>query len=86
LLSSADGVDDDASRRARAKARASLPGRKLRLEELPEVELVEGLPGDLIGMVTELTRAAWAMSGEPLPRYTRAQMPGRIIRNNGDGS
>lgn len=76
-------TDDEAARRARA--RADWPGRKLRLDELPELELVKGTPGVLVGMVTELTLAAWAMRGEPLPSYARAQMPGRIIRKYGNG-
>ena len=29
-----------------------------------------------------LTKAAWAMSGKPLPSYSRAEMPGRVIRRD----
>jgi hypothetical protein len=78
-------TDEEAARQARARARAGWPGRKLRLDELPEHEVVVGTPGELMGMVTELTLAAWAMRGEALPSYPRAQMPGRILRKAGDG-
>ena len=29
-----------------------------------------------------LTKAAWAVSGKPLPSYSRAEMPGRVIRRD----
>jgi hypothetical protein len=77
-------VDRDDERRRRAEARASWPGRVVRLEDLPEVEVLEGDPAQLIAMVTELTMRAWALRGEPLPEYTpeytRAEMPGRVFR------
>jgi hypothetical protein len=33
-----------------------------------------------IALVAVLTREQWAFAGLPVPTYTRAEMPGRIIR------
>ena len=33
-----------------------------------------------LAMMWELTLGAWSLTGKPLPDYTRANMPGRIIR------
>lgn len=33
-----------------------------------------------IGVMRELAEAGWALLGAPLPAYTRAEMPGRVIR------
>ena len=74
--------EDRAAKRARAEARARWPGRLARLEELPEVEVVPGTPAERVGMVRELTLAAWAMRGEPLPRYDRHEAPGRLLRGD----
>lgn len=70
----------DDERRQRALARSTWVGRVVRLDELPEVELVGGTPSERIGLVRELTLAAWAMRGATIPTYTRAEMPGRVIR------
>lgn len=75
-----DDDDDDETRARRAAARAGWPGRVGRLEELPEVEVLDGPPGELIAMVRQLTLQAWAMAGKPIPDYDRANMPGRVIR------
>jgi hypothetical protein len=40
---------------------------------------VGGTPAERIAMVATLTRAAWALTGRPVPSYTRATMPVRII-------
>lgn len=73
--------DKDAQARLeRAKARASWPGKRLTLSDVPELELVAGTPAERIGMVRELTLAAWAMSGRAIPTYTREAMPGRVVR------
>jgi hypothetical protein len=37
-------------------------------------------PDERIAMVAILTRSQWELSGEPLPSYTRATMPGKVIR------
>ena len=33
-----------------------------------------------LGMMWELALGAWSLSGQPLPDYARADMPGRVIR------
>ena len=33
-----------------------------------------------ISIMKELAEMAWALKGLPLPTYTRAEMPGRVIR------
>jgi hypothetical protein len=45
---------------------------------------VDAPPGERVAMVYELTLAAWALSGRPMPTYSRAEIPGRLIR--GDSS
>lgn len=78
-------MGDDAEQRAtRARDRAHWPGAVRMLKDLPEVELVEGEPGELMAMVTALTLQAWAMRGESLPDYERQTMPGRMIRGGSD--
>jgi hypothetical protein len=71
---------EDRARAERAKGRAAWPGGLARLEELREVEPIAGSPEELFALVTELTLAAWAMRGVPLPDYPRDRAPGRIIR------
>lgn len=31
-------------------------------------------------VMRELAEAGWALTGKPLPEYTRATMPGRVVR------
>ncbi|MFO7564352.1 MAG: hypothetical protein R6X02_17020 [Enhygromyxa sp.] len=78
--------DDARSARARARARANWPGVLTTLEDQSDAAIVtHGTPGERVAMVWQVTLDAWASSGRPLPEYTRATMPGRIIRG-GDGS
>ena len=72
---------DEELRKQRAAARASWPGRKLSLAD-------EGTTDDLstltvsqrIALVWRLTQDAWAFAGTPIPDYTRAETPIRVIR------
>ncbi len=66
----------------RAAARASWPGLKTTLSAAPGAEDVSATttPEERIAMMWELTRGAWSLSGLPFPDYTRANMPGRMIR------
>ena len=73
-------IDDEQARRGRAATRATWAGRLTRLEDTPESELVAGSPAELFGLVRELTLAAWALRGEPLPDYPRSAIPGRVLR------
>ena len=52
----------------------------MRLDDQAEFELVEAPPDVLVGLVTELTLAAWALQRRPIPDYARADMPGRLVR------
>lgn len=72
-------VDEIAARRA---ARASWPGLKTTLAQAPGAEDLRATttPEQRLGMMWELARGAWAMTGQPLPAYSRADMPGRVIR------
>ena len=65
----------------RRRARAAWPMRRvsLRDEALTDERIPED-PDARVAMVAILTRTQWALSGAELPRYTRAEMPGRLIR------
>jgi hypothetical protein len=54
--------------------RVSLRDEALTDERIPED------PDARVAMVAILTRTQWALSGAELPRYTRAETPGRLIR------
>lgn len=77
--------DDDAARRARAAARANWPIVVTTLQDQTDAAIVRhGTPGERIGMVWQITLDIGASSGRPLPDYTRANMPGRVIRKHED--
>lgn len=78
--------DTDTERAERARARASWAVEVRRLDEMPEVELVEGAPDELIGLVYEFTLGAWAVANKRMPSYTRHEVPGRVIRPSADGT
>jgi hypothetical protein len=71
----------DDSRRARAAARGNWPIRQYRLGQEPNEDLAgTTTAGERMAMVWRLSLDAWVMSGSPLPKYRRDQMPGRVIR------
>jgi hypothetical protein len=71
-------MSDVASRRA---SRAGWPGGLTTLERQTEAAIIlRGSPGERIAMVWRVTLDAWASSGSPMPRYGRADMPGRVVR------
>jgi hypothetical protein len=79
MTAPADGEAD--ARRARALARATWPGERTDLHSQSDAIFVRhGTPGERIGMVWRITLDAWASSGRSMPQYTRATMPGRVIR------
>jgi hypothetical protein len=43
-------------------------------------------PEDALTSIWRLSCEVWAMSGRPWPEYTRATMPGRVIRNRPEPS
>jgi tRNA A37 threonylcarbamoyladenosine synthetase subunit TsaC/SUA5/YrdC len=78
-------VSDESERRARAEARANWPGSLTTLAEQSDAAIVlHGTPGERVAMVWQITLDAWASSGKPLPEYTRANMPGRLVRRGTD--
>lgn len=66
----------------RAAARASWPGLKTALAEAPGAEDLSAstTAEQRLAMMWELTLGAWSLTGLPLPDYTRATMPGRLVR------
>lgn len=77
-------ADSEAERRARARARAAWPMRRFALGEEPRDELLATTTAEeRIAMVEELSVQAWLLTGRPFPSYTRAEMPGRVIRRGG---
>lgn len=40
---------------------------------------VAGTPAERIALVARLSSEAWALTGRPLPSYTRATIPVRIL-------
>ena len=66
----------------RAAARASWPGSKTTLAEAQGAEDLSATTTaeQRLAMMWELTVGAWSLTNEPMPDYSRANMPGRIIR------
>lgn len=65
----------------RRRARAGWPIRVVRLGEEERVDPRDTSTVDeRIALVWTLTRELWAFRGEPIPSYSRAEMPGRVIR------
>ena len=40
---------------------------------------VQGTPAERVALVAQLSREAWSLTGRPVPVYTRANMPFRLI-------
>ncbi|MEO6057525.1 MAG: hypothetical protein ABIQ49_11855 [Gemmatimonadales bacterium] len=56
--------------------------RVYRLGEEPGDDLsAHSTPEQRLAMVTVLTRRMWMLTGRPMPSYTRAAMPGRVLRS-----
>ncbi|MBX3220817.1 MAG: hypothetical protein KF795_09875 [Labilithrix sp.] len=65
----------------RRRARAAWPIRRATLGGEPLTD--DRIPDDVdarIAMVATLTSSQWAFAGKPLPRYSRAEIPGQVIR------
>lgn len=64
--------------------RASWPGAVTTLDDQIDAALVrDATPARRIAMVWQITLDVWASSGRSLPSYTRAEIPGRVIRSDG---
>lgn len=69
-------------RAMRAAARAGWAGSKTTLDSQGASEDLSGSTTveQRLGMMWELARGAWALTGEPMPSYNRAETPGRVLR------
>lgn len=38
---------------------------------------------EALGVMNQLAREGWALTGEPWPDYHRSNMPGRVVRRCG---
>lgn len=73
----------DAERRARAERRGSWPIRKHTLSETPREDLSSCTTAEeQIAMMWELTVQALALSGLPMPNYSRGEIPIRIVHSS----
>lgn len=73
--------DERAQRRVRAQARRERIRAYLVRREAdrpPVGETVE----ERLAMLADMSQRAWRLSGRPMPTYTRAEMPGRVIRKH----
>lgn len=75
-------MSDEDALRARAAARAAWPGHKGTLADAHDaVDLSATTSVDeRLAMMWPLSRDAWAASGRPFPTYSRAEMPGVVLR------
>jgi len=65
----------------RRRARAAWPIRKIALHDEALTDARDTCTVDEhLALVATLTRQQWAFAGIELPVYTRAEMPGRVIR------
>lgn len=69
-------------RARRVAARRSWPGLKTTLAEAPGAEDLSATTTveERLAMMWGLTVGAWSLTGQPMPDYSRANMPGRVIR------
>lgn len=73
--------DSERARSARAAARRGWSGEKTRLEDSGQPPLASGLsPAERLAMVWQLTCDAWALTGKPMPTYSRDEAPGKVLR------
>jgi hypothetical protein len=65
----------------RARARGAWPIRAFRLGDEPLTDDRDRSSVDeRLALVWVLTREQWLLAGLPYPDYTRAEMPGRVVR------
>jgi hypothetical protein len=74
-------MDEPTSERAlrAAKRRATWSLAVHSLADAPPSERAS--PDVALASIWRLSCEVWALSGRPWPNYTRANMPGRVIRN-----
>lgn len=65
----------------RRRARQSWPIRTFALGAEPLVDPRDRSSADeRLALVWALTREQWLLAGLPFPEYSRAEMPGRVLR------
>lgn len=66
-------------------ARGNWPGKLTRLEAQDDGEYVylHATSEQRVSMMWELSRAAFALTGQPLPTYDRREAPGHMVRSGG---
>jgi hypothetical protein len=70
-----------ASARDRAAARAGWPIRRAKLgDDDASTPAESSTASERFARIWAVTLDAWALSGAPLPTYTRAETPGRVVR------
>jgi hypothetical protein len=74
----------ESERRKRAAARAGRMTVRKDGQHASEGDAVRLTPEESLSLVHELTLSAWALSGKPLPQYTRATTPIRIIKGKAE--
>ena len=72
----------DSEYEKRARARATWPVRRSSLEQEGANDDLSATttPEERLAMMWPLALEAWSLTGRPLPSYTRAEMPGRLLR------
>jgi hypothetical protein len=56
--------------------------RVYRLGEEPTEDLSADTTAEQrLAMLVELSRRMWSLTGRPVPAYSRADMPGRVLRH-----
>ena len=71
--------DSVKAQRARAeKRRATMVGRLVDLRE--KQPPIGRTVRERLQMLAEISARSWALSGRPIPQYSRQEMPGVIIR------
>jgi hypothetical protein len=71
----------DPSDRARDPAAGRWTARVYRLGQEPGDDLsAVSTAEERLAMVAELSRRMWSLTGQPVPTYSRARMPARVVR------
>ncbi|MBI4421881.1 MAG: hypothetical protein HY560_13740 [Gemmatimonadetes bacterium] len=69
------------AKRDSRRAREAWPVRVYRLGEEPSDDLSgTTTPEQRLEMVAQLSQRMWELSAKPVPSYSRADMPGRVLR------
>jgi len=76
-------MSGEEARQARAQARSGWRVASHPLGDEPVGELQATTAAQRIAMVWRLTQDAWASSGQPMPSYSRSEIPGKLIRGHG---